>query len=167
MWSLLLQLVSFWVYTIHALPSLWLRLLAWIPQQREDLERLSRRSSTWPKRPSHLCLVIDEAILDYRSVSRLVTWCMAYDIPHISIYDTRGRLHQNPEGLLNFIVKHQEQHHAEWSSHHRLALRLPQGGYQVMAGPYTTVHYLPLMVYTPCRYHVRPLLIYPAHYGLT
>eukprot|EP00045_Choanoeca_perplexa_P003044 m.28418 g.28418 ORF g.28418 m.28418 type:complete len:233 (-) comp11834_c0_seq1:112-810(-) len=139
MWPLLLQLLSFWTYIVRVVPASWLYFLSWLPQRREDLDRLARRSATWPKRPSHVCLVIDEAILDYRSISRLVTWCMAYNVPRISIYDTRGRLHKNPEGLFAFVVKHQQQHHAEWSSNHRLnkeGLESEQGQYQLQVlGP--------------------------------
>eukprot|EP00730_Choanoeca_flexa_P007371 TRINITY_DN12321_c1_g6_i4.p2 TRINITY_DN12321_c1_g6~~TRINITY_DN12321_c1_g6_i4.p2 ORF type:complete len:239 (+),score=18.68 TRINITY_DN12321_c1_g6_i4:122-838(+) len=120
MWGLILKLVTLLATAVDTVAWLFFKALTACPRRTPDLTAVAQRASTWPKRPSHILFVIDEPLLSYKSLADLITWAMVYGVRYISVYDTRGRLHQNPENLLAFVQRHQAKCYAKWAASHAI-----------------------------------------------
>lgn len=57
------------------------------------------------KRPAHLGIVIVENKFCYETLANIITWCLAYRIQYVSIYDRQGVIKRNSTLLSSLLNK--------------------------------------------------------------
>jgi len=86
--------------------------------QASDLQKLS-------KLPSHIAFLVVEENISYVDLAKLVIWCIAAEIPIVSLFDMHGQLKRNQGTLLkeikknyhHFLVSQNRHFNVHWRPH--------------------------------------------------
>ncbi|EGD75588.1 hypothetical protein PTSG_06657 [Salpingoeca rosetta] len=109
LYGMLHAVLCFVLWLSTTLQGLWrsVRELYMLPLAFSGLSvrQIQQRARRWQKIPAHICLAVTDGPVTYEPLARLVMWCMASGVKHITIWDNQGLCKGSSSLLRQYLQK--------------------------------------------------------------